>query len=95
MARRSRRRPVAAVSGACWESHALQPEKRHDPRLTDMRPDITDWDVTVVRKWPYGMISGWPYTEVVPPVEVRISANFMTDASALEFERQVRKLLSG
>ena len=60
----------------------------------DMREDIESWDVHVVRKWPNFTISGRPYAECIPPVTVMIGVDFLSETSALEFERQVRDLLT-
>jgi hypothetical protein len=60
----------------------------------DMREDVESWDVHIERKWPTWQIDGKPWPESIPPVTVRIGVNFLSEASALEFERQVRELLT-
>lgn len=60
----------------------------------DMREDVENWSVHVHRKWPNFLMSGKPYPQCIPPVTVQIGVDFLSEASALEFERQVRDLLT-
>jgi len=60
----------------------------------DMREDVESWDVQVERRWPCFRIDGQPEGSIPPDVKVYISVRFLNEASALEFETQVRGLLT-
>lgn len=59
-----------------------------------MREDIESWDIHTERAWPYFRLSGKPEKTVPADVQVRVSVKFLNEASALEFETQVRALLT-